>query len=122
LEDSNWDGTNDPQSDVYSYGILLYSMFSPTARLRFSLNNTIATESNLESWVIHGERYADLPNIPRSYWSLIQRCWARRAAERPRIGDIVTELVNHAEFAFPGTDMDELVAYQNKLGHFNAGQ
>jgi serine/threonine protein kinase len=117
LEDSNCDGTNDPQSDVYSYGILLYSMFSPTAGLRFSLNNTIATESNLKSWVIRGERYAELPNIPRSYWNLIQRCWTRSAAERPRMVDIVAELLNHAEFAFPGTDAAELVAYQDKLGH-----
>jgi hypothetical protein len=64
----------------------------------------------------------DLPNIPRPYWNLIRRCWNAKPSERPWIGEILLELQNQEDYAFPGADSRELDAYQDSLGHFDPTQ
>jgi serine/threonine protein kinase len=112
----------DEQSDIYSYGVLLYLMFSPSGRLRFSGGDAAATALDLKSRIVGGDRYMDFPTIPRAYWNLIERCWNGNATERPTIGMIVSELRNQAEYGLPGTGVRELIEYQDRPVHFDPAQ
>jgi serine/threonine protein kinase len=122
LRDSDSEGATDQQSDVYSYGVLLYLMFSPAAELRFSGGDVAGAESDLKSRVVAGERFADLPEIPRAYWNLIERCWGGNAAERPTFRAVLEELRDHERYGGAGTEMDALTQYQDRLIRFESGQ
>jgi serine/threonine protein kinase len=110
------------QSDVYSYGVLLYLMFAPTAKPRFGDGEVADLESNIKSRVLAGDQYMCLPTIPPPYWNLIEGCWNGKASERPTFRQILGKLRDHEEYRFRETNVRELDDYQERLLAFELRQ
>ena len=103
------------QSDVYSYAIILYLMFSrnPIFKSQKRIN---------KNWLFHfiknGGRFERPQAIPDDYWDLIERCWHQFPEERPTFEEITDILKNDIyaleEFGMK-TDLQELHEYQNRM-------
>jgi hypothetical protein len=52
-----------------------------------------------------------------SFWDLIQRCLAATPAQRPSFSEIVEEMQRSEDLVFPGTDIEEYRAYQERRVH-----
>jgi hypothetical protein len=50
------------------------------------------------------------------YWNLALRCWDQEPSRRATAAQIVAELRSHrCDYAFPGADLSELLAYENMI-------
>lgn len=100
-------------SDVYSFAIFLYQMFS----LSFQFPDKQFIRC-FESRIKSGERLKKPNDIPDHYWDLIQSCWKNDQFERPTFEEI-TKILRDDKFAIEEfgmkTDLDKLHEYQNRI-------
>jgi serine/threonine protein kinase len=92
--------------DVYSYAVLLYSLFckDPLNHLDDHLGPAKAG-SNLMKRIDKGARFERVPEIPDSYWVLITSMWPYNPSARGTFSDIVDVLVSRpADFMIAGSD------------------
>lgn len=103
-------------SDVFSYGILLYKIFSDVEL--FDNNNNSKNPYFRIKYISEGARPIKTQNIPDHYWNLIQKCWAQDPFERPSFEEIV-EILKSDKFAInhfkTKTNLDELHEYQERV-------
>ena len=106
---------NYQKSDVYSFAIFLYKMFSTKVLLPGGTKPGIYIQR-----IINNERPNRPENIPDCYWDLIQECWSSNPDERPSFDEIVDILKNDEysieEFGMK-TNMEELHEYQKRIKH-----
>jgi serine/threonine protein kinase len=104
------------QADVYSYAILLYSMFKEPTFLADVPMNRITARADLVAAVSRGDRFVKDSAIPEFYWKLITLCWKPDPANRPQFSDIVELLVQSlGDCMLPGADAVEVRAYAEKV-------
>eukprot|EP00210_Caulerpa_lentillifera_P005984 g5719.t1 len=123
-------GTVEYGSDVYSFGMLLWTMLSGT--LPFSGFDAAETSSS----ILEGVRPEIPPCSSRAYDRLIKDCWHSEVSARPpfsniieRLGKIITEVVraqdglgensHHRRGVYSSSDADTLV-YGGSIGTENA--
>ena len=79
-------GTYTAASDVYSFGLLMWMIFTgetPYAGLK---------EQQIPQCVISGQRESFTTAIPDSYQNLIARCWAQDPHQRPTMEEVLQVL------------------------------
>lgn len=101
---------------VYSYGMMLYRMF--TNDVIMDKNKKQIRNHVFHLKIIRGERPERTKNIPECYWELIQKCWAINQCDRPTFDEIV-ETLKDDKFALEEfgmkTDLKELHKYQKSF-------
>ena len=98
--------------DVYSYGIILLSLFTNG---RFTMRGGAAIKSlpELARNLDRGLRW-DIPDdVPEQLKQLITKCWGD-PDERPSFADIVKYL-NDENVMFEGTDVERFAEYKERL-------
>ena len=112
------DKTNAFASDVYSYAILLYFMFSSS--IKFIDDDSFGLHQ-FYKFISEGRRPVKPKNIPEHYWELIQMCWNDNPSSRPTFEDI-TNILKKDKYALDEfgmkTDLNVLHNYQEKLGEY----
>lgn len=102
--------------DVYSYAILLYSMF--TNEVIFDDLKRVNSSQHYLIKIRNGKRLKKREKIPNHYWELIQRCWQQNPEDRPTFEEIVNILKNDKyaleEFGMK-TDLEQLHEYQRRI-------
>jgi serine/threonine protein kinase len=106
--------------DVYSYGMLLYMMFSASPIPTFTTGRVPRSNIQLLRSVENGIRYEKPAQVTPFYWELIQRCWAQDCNARPTFPEIIEFLLETHEYAFTGTDMRTLVEYEERITTFQS--
>ena len=100
--------------DVYSYGVMLYSMFVSD----FKMGNKKISSKRILKKVANGKRFDKSPKIPDHYWDLINECWEQDPNDRPTFDEIVEKLKSDKfaleEFGIK-TNLDELHEYQQLI-------
>jgi serine/threonine protein kinase len=99
----------DNSIDVYAFAVLMYHLFAPR-------ETRIRNGPQFAASIAKGERFPRLPNIPDSFWCLIEVCWQQDRTKRPTFAEIVDRLKTSLDLVFPGTDMREYRNYQERLG------
>jgi serine/threonine protein kinase len=100
--------------DVYAFAVTLFSMFVAPAELD-DHPRPPRSPQQLMIRVLRGARFKKTDKIPAVYWDIIQACWAPAPTDRPTFQDLIDAFVANHNYAFPGTNMDELKAYEAKL-------
>ncbi|VDD85627.1 unnamed protein product [Enterobius vermicularis] len=85
-----------PKSDVWSYGVLLYEIFS-FGEVPYTLVET----SELLAFLKSGKRLTRPANCPQEIYSLMMKCWNANAAERPSFAEICSTLIKIIENSTP---------------------
>jgi hypothetical protein len=57
-------------------------------------------------------------DVPSSNGGLLEPYWNENVAQRPAFDENLAEFWNNVEYAFPGTDAEEMPAYHKKLETF----
>ena len=73
--------------DIYSLGLIFWELASRRAPWEGA-----ASDDLIALWLREGKREAIPDGTPPSYSTLIARCWAQRAEDRPKISDAVQVL------------------------------
>jgi serine/threonine protein kinase len=100
----------DNRIDVYSYGVLIYHIF--TDKLELADGRTMR---QLFRAISAGTRFKWKPEIPEALWKLITSCWKQEPEKRPSFHEIAEMMLNSDDFTFPGTDLDEYHEYQTRI-------
>jgi predicted Ser/Thr protein kinase len=77
------------KADVYSYGVIMYEIASQNDPF-----DEIKIEGKVIQKVLNGERPEKPKDCPGVYQTLLNRCWAQRANERPEMNVVVDTLDN----------------------------
>jgi serine/threonine protein kinase len=101
------------QVDVYSFGVLLYMMFSPGATPKFPGDSRPRSCQYRMMHTGRGERYERLPVMTDYYWATIQRCWSQSSSDRPSFADLVAEFRKKHEYVLEGADMNAVMRYED---------
>jgi serine/threonine protein kinase len=101
--------------DVYSYGMLLYMLFSANSAPKYATGGQPRSPQQLLMRVGRGERFEKPAKVTPFYWDLIQRCWEHDRMKRPSFPEIISLLLKSHEYAFPGTNMMELEEYEARV-------
>jgi Ras-related protein Rab-2A len=104
------------EADVYSYGILLYSMFKEPGFLDDRPDCHIRDREDVLEAIGRGARFVDDAAIPDFYWNLMNQCWKAAPGKRPTSSDIVELLLSCPEnYSLSGTNADELHEYERRV-------
>lgn len=76
-----------PESDVYSYGMVMWEM--ATQRIPFQ---EAVTEMVAIHWIIEGKQEKFPEECPNGYKEIVKRCWYKKADARPKAKELVAEL------------------------------
>jgi serine/threonine protein kinase len=118
MEDPSKRVPYDYRIDVYAYAMLIYMLFCPEETPKMDRPTQPRSREQLLMFVSQGTRYVRLPNIPDYYWRLINACWKPGWESRPHFKDIVREMRQSHEYVFPGTNMPELLEYEDRMLDF----
>ncbi|UYV63309.1 InR [Cordylochernes scorpioides] len=82
------DGIFTSHSDVWSYGVVLWEMATLASQPYQGLSN-----EQVLDYVLAG-KHMDMPeNCPEKLYSLMCKCWERRASDRPTFGQLIEILL-----------------------------
>jgi serine/threonine-protein kinase len=112
-ESRDSDGRGGLPADVYSFGMLVYSLFEKPARLHGRDAPARYWETTLRE-VAMGARFVKTDRVPDPLWTLIERCWAHRPDQRPTFDDIVRDLAEGDEMVVPGADVGAYGEYRKR--------
>jgi len=76
------------KSDVWSYGICVWELFSKGSVPYAGMTNTESTQK-----IFQGYRLPKPDSCPEEVFNLVLRCWSMNAAERPTFDEIVQKLM-----------------------------
>jgi serine/threonine protein kinase len=100
--------------DVYSFGICIYLFFREANQFDGDSQPVRGYPSFLRK-VSNGQRFLRDPLIPQFYWDLITACWDHNPEVRPSFAQIVEMFRTNKEYAFAGSDMEQLARYEEKV-------
>ncbi|OQV23546.1 Macrophage colony-stimulating factor 1 receptor 2 [Hypsibius exemplaris] len=87
------------KSDVWSFGILLWEIFS-LGQVPFDLPNVVKfSAAAFGEWLLEGHQMARPPGAPLAIYDVMQLCWNLQAADRPNFSTIwktLDDLVRNA--------------------------
>jgi serine/threonine protein kinase len=103
--------------DLYSYAVLLYSLFcSDPLKHLDDRRGPANSEENLMKRIDKGARFERVPGIPDSYWRLITSMWSYNPSVRGTFADVVDVLFSFpAEFMFPGSNEAIVMNYIREM-------
>lgn len=124
-------GTYTPQSDIYSYGVILWELM--TCKRPYA----DATEDEIPARTLEGKRDS-LADISEPYMTIIKECWSVDPAKRPTLSHIIDIIEKYSstpeptaeEYYNQGLKFDQLKDYAHALesyskafekGHVKAG-
>ncbi|KAF0432150.1 serine/threonine protein kinase [Gigaspora margarita] len=84
---SNSDYTHTKASDIYSYGVLMWEIYTcrPPFHGRYGESLTIAI-------CLNGEREKREKGMPIDYIKIYERCWDKNPPSRPKISEVLSDL------------------------------
>lgn len=88
--------------DVYSFGLLLYSIFANEEPFEKRNYNQYKFSINV---IQNGERPEFTREIPTPFWSLMERCWSQDPKERPTFKEILNDLATKDELCINGVNI-----------------
>jgi hypothetical protein len=103
--------------DVYSYAVLLYSLFCERPEKMLTDGRGQAkSKENLMMRVGQGVRFERVPEIPDSYWELITNGWSHNPSLRSDFKSIVNVLLAHVgEFIIDGCQESVVRSYIQEM-------
>lgn len=84
------DGVFTSQSDVWSYGVVLWEMATLASQPYQGLSN-----EQVLKYVMHGGTMEKPENCPAILYMLMSQCWNNNPSRRPTFIDIIEELLKH---------------------------
>ncbi|XP_067137296.1 insulin-like peptide receptor [Centruroides vittatus] len=84
------DGVFTSQSDVWSYGVVLWEMATLSSQPYQGLSN-----EQVLKYVMHGGTMEKPENCPEILYMLMSQCWNRNPLRRPTFIDIIEELLKY---------------------------
>jgi serine/threonine protein kinase len=100
--------------DVYSFGVCLYMFFRNANQFEGEAQPVRANNTLLRK-IAQGRRFIRDQAIPEFHWQLITACWDGNPQARPSFRQIVEIFREDKQYAFQGTDMEELASYEMKV-------
>jgi serine/threonine protein kinase len=113
-----------PEADVFSYGCILYGLFTKNEvlscdRLCFKIPGKYPNfnAADYTRCVADGVRLPCLKRIPELYWDLISRCWRQDPQARPTFYEIVRELAAHEgqSYLIHGSNVNDVLEYEQRI-------
>jgi hypothetical protein len=103
--------------DVYSYAVLVYSMFTPEPEAMLDDREERARNvSDLMNRIAAGARFRRVEKMSDAYRDLVTSGWKREPLQRPTFCDILDSLIaNLPLFLFPEADEALVRAYIAKM-------
>ncbi|XP_065899772.1 uncharacterized protein [Dysidea avara] len=101
------------QSDVWSYGCVVYEIWS----LGYKPFKSLSTIEILEK-IDNGYRLPPPPGCPRAFYRMMIKCWHPDPRSRPQFGQITKLLAGNGNYLLGWSDEDKQVASEDgiKLG------
>ena len=100
-----------PKIDVYSFGMLVYTLTTDEEPSFEGNNNMLAVVEKLKQ----GTRPPIADDVSPYLKNLITRCWSNSPEERPEFAEIVHSLLQLQEPPFPDTNVVEYLAYRDDV-------
>lgn len=97
-------------SDVYAFGMVVYEIITNK-----SIFENIKYNIMISYEVCNGNRPEIDSNVPVSYRSLIEKCWAQDPKNRPTFDEILNELVNDPGYLTESVNKKEFFNYVNYI-------
>jgi serine/threonine protein kinase len=101
--------------DVYAFGVSLFSFFTEL-KVGQELDDKVVHWTGKGQFTIRvgkGARFKRVEGISDFYWALIQQCWHQDPEQRPSFTELIDILQSHRrEYAFPGSDLAALEAFE----------
>lgn len=108
---------HDKPADVYSFGILLISLFTNEVIMNDGL--PIKSVPDFLSRIEEGVRPRRPHGMPYFYWKLAKKCWNDDPSQRPTFERVVSKLLQNDEAALQEkgvtTDLERLFSYQKEI-------
>jgi serine/threonine protein kinase len=103
--------------DVYSYAMLLYSMFTPDpAAMLDDGRGKVKSVPDLMKRVAAGARFRCVPQINEAYWDLITSGWEKKPYNRPTFTEIINAMItNLPQFLIPNANQAVVRRYIAKM-------
>ena len=101
-----------PKVDVYSYGMLIYTLTTNAEPTLFLKGKEVTNPLNIEKQLENGNR-PPLSTDPDHEFinGLIERCWHKDKNARPEFAEIVKILLDRKEAPFPDANQKEYETY-----------
>lgn len=95
------------KSDIYSFGMLLFSSYCPKVPLTIGDGHPIdfSGRRDIADAIKKGERFSRPENITDGYWSLICQCWNHDPDQRPDFKEILATLDSFELFPKQSRDL-----------------
>jgi serine/threonine protein kinase len=98
----------DASVDVYSFGVLICRLFDDQEWGR-------SNPAPIIFRVLSRDRLPRPAKMPDAVWKFVNRCWHHGPVQRPTFAQIVNELNERENIAFPGTDFAVYREYRERL-------
>jgi gas vesicle protein len=98
--------------DVFSYGVILYTIFT---NARCFTRGKPCTAAQISRSYSEGDRLMYQREIPNRFWELIRQCWNHAPEQRPSFEEITHQMLDSDEFVLEGTNLDEYHEYQQRI-------
>jgi serine/threonine protein kinase len=105
--------------DVYSFAVVLYSIFAECEKLDDG-TSVRGTSFQFCRAVLSGVRFVKDAKIPESHWELIESCWRSDPKTRPTFQQLLDSFRGGHRYVLEGADLNTLLEYEQKVGGSNA--
>jgi serine/threonine protein kinase len=105
----------DPARDVFSFGVLMYSLLSqgPLSANIDAKKVSQPTAVNWKDFILDGNRFKYDPRIPKLHWQLITSCLAADPQQRPS-ADAIVDILCSSDAILKKADVARVTALQDQ--------
>jgi serine/threonine protein kinase len=101
-------------SDVYSFAVTLYSIFSTVQEMDDG-KGFFRTNMNLMMRIQGGARFVRKVEISDAMWEIIESCWMEDPNGRPTFQGLLDSFRGGRRYVLDGADRNAIIEYENRV-------